>query len=277
MKFRYLGTAAAEGWPAVFCNCDNCMRAKKAGGRNLRTRSQAIMNDDLLIDLPADTFAHALDNRLDLSACRYLLVTHSHLDHFQPQDLFMRFEGCYSHALTEETMTMIGSKDVLNVWKRYQELYKEDPVKSVDTQAIGLYETMKFGRYTITALPANHMPSEEAHVYAIDDGTAKILYLHDTGILEDGVFEHLSTMGFRADFVSFDCTFVTLPGSGGHLGLDTCIQTRDALAGKGIIDKSTILCINHFSHNGGPIYDELVPIAEKDGFLTAYDGMEINI
>ena len=91
------------------------------------------------------------------------------------------------------------------------------------------------------------------------------------------MFEHLSTMGFRADFVSFDCTFVTLPGSGGHLGLDTCIQTRDALAGKGIIDKSTILCINHFSHNGGPIYDELVPIAEKDGFLTAYDGMEINI
>ena len=51
MKFRYLGTAAAEGWPAVFCNCDNCMRAKKAGGRNLRTRSQAIINDDLLLSL----------------------------------------------------------------------------------------------------------------------------------------------------------------------------------------------------------------------------------
>ena len=60
MKFRYLGTAAAEGWPAVFCNCDHCHRAKKAGGRNIRTRSQALINDDLLIDFPSDSYHHAL-------------------------------------------------------------------------------------------------------------------------------------------------------------------------------------------------------------------------
>ena len=27
MKLRYLGTAAAEGWPAVFCRCPHCDRA----------------------------------------------------------------------------------------------------------------------------------------------------------------------------------------------------------------------------------------------------------
>ena len=30
MKFRYLGTAASEGWPALFCNCEYCLKAKKA-------------------------------------------------------------------------------------------------------------------------------------------------------------------------------------------------------------------------------------------------------
>ena len=54
MHFQYLGTAAAEGWPAVFCNCPLCKRAALLGGRNIRTRSQALINKDLLIDLPPD-------------------------------------------------------------------------------------------------------------------------------------------------------------------------------------------------------------------------------
>lgn len=28
MKLLYLGTAAAEGWPAPFCQCDNCKAAR---------------------------------------------------------------------------------------------------------------------------------------------------------------------------------------------------------------------------------------------------------
>ena len=27
MKLTYLGTAAAEGFPAVFCNCEHCREA----------------------------------------------------------------------------------------------------------------------------------------------------------------------------------------------------------------------------------------------------------
>ena len=51
MKVTFLGTAAAEGFPAVFCNCRFCKEARVLGGKNLRTRSQSIVNDDLLIDL----------------------------------------------------------------------------------------------------------------------------------------------------------------------------------------------------------------------------------
>lgn len=43
MKITYLGTAAAEGFPAMFCNCEYCREAKKLGGKNIRTRSQAII------------------------------------------------------------------------------------------------------------------------------------------------------------------------------------------------------------------------------------------
>ncbi len=45
MKLQYLGTAAAEGWPALFCDCYSCRRARIAGGRNIRTRSQAMLGE----------------------------------------------------------------------------------------------------------------------------------------------------------------------------------------------------------------------------------------
>ena len=33
MKIHYLGTAAAEGWPALFCDCENCRRARIEKGK----------------------------------------------------------------------------------------------------------------------------------------------------------------------------------------------------------------------------------------------------
>ena len=68
MKLTYLGTAAAEGWPAAFCNCDGCRAARRLGGRNIRTRSQALVDDALLLDFPCDAWLHALRQGLDFCA-----------------------------------------------------------------------------------------------------------------------------------------------------------------------------------------------------------------
>ena len=65
MKLTYLGTAAAEGFPALFCHCPHCNEARNLGGKSIRTRSQALINDDLLIDLPADTYHHMLKNGIE--------------------------------------------------------------------------------------------------------------------------------------------------------------------------------------------------------------------
>lgn len=56
MKITYLGTAAAEGIPALFCSCDVCKKSMELGGRNIPTRSQAIIDDTLPIDFPCDTY-----------------------------------------------------------------------------------------------------------------------------------------------------------------------------------------------------------------------------
>ena len=239
MKFRYLGTAASEGWPALFCNCEYCLKAKKLGGKNLRTRSQAIVNDDMLIDFPGDTFAHMLATGMDFSKVRWCLVTHSHCDHFVPIDLCFHAEGCYAHNMTEKQLTVIGNEAVKAHFDRDNPSYGEGNGATA-MEVIPLYQPRQYGKYTVTALRANHMPSEEAHIYIISDGEKTMLYLHDTGLLFDETWDYLIKSNTKADFVSYDCTFVALPSGGGHMGLDSCTVTRDRFLKEGIIDNHTI-------------------------------------
>ena len=83
MKLKYLGTGAAEGVPSMFCQCANCKKSRALGGRNLRTRSQALVNDELLIDFNADSYWHFIQYNIDWERVCGCIITHSHPDHFQ--------------------------------------------------------------------------------------------------------------------------------------------------------------------------------------------------
>ena len=82
MIIKFLGTGAAEGIPAMFCACRACKNALKAGGRNIMTRSQMLINDDLLIDFNTDTYSHFIKIGKTLADIECILITHSHTDHF---------------------------------------------------------------------------------------------------------------------------------------------------------------------------------------------------
>ena len=90
MKITYLGTGAAEGIPALFCNCEYCRGARARGGREIRSRAQTLIDGELSLDFPPDCFYHSALLGADLSAVKYLLVTHSHMDHFYAHDFILR-------------------------------------------------------------------------------------------------------------------------------------------------------------------------------------------
>ena len=96
MKIKYLGTAAAEGIPGIFCECETCKRAAALGGRNIRTRSQAIIDDTLLIDFPADTYMHYLKWGVPINKIKACIITRSHADHLYLLEIEMRKRG-FSH------------------------------------------------------------------------------------------------------------------------------------------------------------------------------------
>ena len=71
-ELRFLGTAASEAYPDAFCDCANCCRAREVGGRSLRRRSAALIDDVLLIDFGPDLMAAALMDSLSLAQVRVL-------------------------------------------------------------------------------------------------------------------------------------------------------------------------------------------------------------
>lgn len=270
MKLTYLGTAAAEGFPAVFCNCKFCREARRLGNKNIRTRSQAIVDDTLLIDLPADTYHHFLVNGIEGDKIENLLVTHSHGDHFYPTELSMR-HGAYAHAMRAKSLGIYCGE---GVWTRLS----QQPAPNLSISRISPFESVQVGDYKVTALPARHAPGDGALFYIIEGGR-RLLYAHDTGYFYEEVFEFFEKQRICFDLVSLDCTNVDIPVSdeGHHMGIDNLERLCARLGSIGAIDAHTTVVINHFSHNANPLQHVLEARVADKGWLVSYDGMSIEV
>lgn len=267
MDITYLGTSAAEGFPAIFCNCSYCNEARRLGGKNVRTRSQALINQNLLIDFPADTYAHFLQNGIRGDAIEYLLFTHAHMDHFYSKDLFLR-EGFYAHNMIAPTLKVFCPKTVY-------ESFDNSP-KNVDITMLEAYKTVEIGAYKITPLPARHMFGSEAFIYIIQEEKT-LLYAHDTGYFYDEVFDYIENQKIAFDMVSLDCTNVDIPISdeGSHMGFPNIERVLHRLHAIGAIKESTVKYVNHFSHNGNPIHEILEKRAKEYDCFVSYDGCHV--
>lgn len=281
MKFRYLGTAAAEGWPAVFCQCEFCKQAERLGGKDIRTRAQAIINDDLLLDLPPDTYMHKLRHGLDLTKIQYLLITHCHMDHFYPQELSVRGSG-YSHNMASPDIHIYCAQETKDFFYRCSgwELDKASD-DAMHWHILTPFEAVQAGPYRITPLPANHMSAgHQPFVYHIEDeaGTS-VFYLHDSGYYAPEVWDYFKSLKKPADLISFDTTSgeIDTHCGGGHLGLPDVVRVRDEMKTIGMVDDHTHCVINHFSHNGHLLHHQLEAAANPLGFDVSYDGKLIEL
>lgn len=275
MKLKYLGTAAAEGYPAMFCDCENCRKAMKTGGKNIRSRSQAIIDGELLIDFPCDTYLHCLHNNINLHDIRNCLITHVHRDHLYPVDLIY-FKPGFSHPAEDYMLNIYGSVDMEQTLAG---VLPESVKKHLTCTVVNPFERFQVGKYEVVALKAYH-GTENPYIYSVSDGEKTILYAHDTDLFKEETWEYMKKANMHFDLVSMDCTegaYEELDYHG-HMCLGRNIKCRDRMLEEKLIDENTVVILNHFSHNGkNSNYDEFAPIAEENGFVVSFDGMEIDI
>lgn len=285
MKLQFLGTSAAEGIPALFCNCPACQYAYKTGGKEIRMRAGAMLDDVIKIDFGPDSYAQMLANHLDYTRVHALLVTHSHPDHLAVDELGYR-QPSFSHLTDERMLTVYGNAAVGK---------KIAPRLSarIGFQQLTAFETVEIEGYQVTPLQAVHYlhrePNppqenlvtfegktysrmEQAFIYLIEKEGKRLLYAHDCAGFTAEDLDFLA--GKRLDLVTLDCTYGgNAPKSVGHMGYAEDLKCREQLKQRGAADDKTIFVANHFSHNGVRPYADMQALLP--GFIISYDGMVI--
>ena len=285
MKIQYLGTAAAEGWPALFCRCPACAEARKSGGKNIRTRSQAIIDDRLLIDYPCDTYMHMIRHNLDLPNIKSCIVTHTHEDHFYPAEMVMRGPW-FAIGIDEEPFTVYGNDDLMKIMDQRRERDgKEGQIPGyIESKELVEYVRTEIEGYGVTPMLAEHHHPEKCFIFLIEKDGKTMLYGNDTAIFPEATWNFLAGKKPYLNLVSLDCTFLLGKNGATHMAIEGCLEVRDRLVAMGCADENTVFVVNHFTHHGGidPVtgkvylHDDLEALMAQHNFLVAYDGKTVS-
>ncbi|ANX13808.1 carbon-phosphorus lyase [Fictibacillus arsenicus] len=267
MKLHILGTAASEGFPALFCRCEHCLKARQLGGKNIRTRTSAIIDDTIKIDFPPDTLHHVLCDALDLSKIEHLLFTHTHHDHFYPEDLNMRLPG-YAHGV-KYPLHIHGNDAALA--KCSQTLKKQN--EHVKLHLLKPFQTHQIGDALVTPLLADHNQIETCLLFHIKKGNTSLLYGHDTGWFPDETWIWLENT--KVDIALLDCTNGNLQEYRNHMNVNAVIETKNRLQQSNVLSDQSKVYVTHFSHNIGLLHEDLIQIFQPHDIEVAYDGLII--
>ena len=74
-QIQILGSAAAEGIPAIFCNCRVCREAWQNGGKDIRMRAAYKINEHVRIDFGPDSIAQEYRYQLHSENLKHLFIT----------------------------------------------------------------------------------------------------------------------------------------------------------------------------------------------------------
>lgn len=261
----------------MFCDCEVCQNAVIGGGKDLRTRSQALVNDDLLIDFGMDTATHAVKYGINLANLQNVLITHSHFDHFFPQE-FLNRTARLSHSVENKVINIYGNQAVKDKFFKVLEGDIDSyAMQRINIVVLQLFQPCKIGKYTVTPLAARHMKAEQAFLYVISCGEKSILYGNDTGEIGEESYEFLKNKQ-QLNLVSLDCgEALNQTGTYGHMNLLECASVKNRLAEIGALAHDCQYILNHISHNSGGLHDQIQSQATKQGFSVAYDGLKLDV
>lgn len=281
MKIQYLGTAAAERIPAVFCNCPTCQRALKAGGKNIMTHSQVLVDDTLLVDLSSDTWQHFMKLGKTLESIGHVLFTHSHFDHFSMTEILSRSTGM-AKDVTAEVLHIYASEDLLKMIReslaKCTEKKREQMQSRIAMHKLDYYVPAEICGFTVTPFPATHAGEENAMIFLIEKDGKCFFYGNDTGVFTTQIDDYLAANKKHIDLLSLDCTKGNQPFTyAHHMSMAEGRSIADRFFARGLLDERSLLYYTHFSHNCMNIHDELAQIAKDYGFSVTHDGLALEI
>lgn len=285
MKLRFLGTAAAEGIPALWCDCECCRRSRELGGKNLRHRCSYCIDSDTLVDFGPDSFSRTLECNINLAFVKRLIVTHPHSDHLLSDEFIYRSMPRFCGAAPAGNLDLLCSREVLREFLRGvlsspgAGAPAYDPYGDMRLSPIVLTggEWAASGDVEVLPIPATHAPGLGAMIFAIRRGGKCLLIANDTAFLQETSWAMLE--GVKLDMAVIECTTNFLHPDAGrtHMGVNTTVRFRDRLSEMGCLAPGAPVYVTHFSHNGGGTHDDLSRFFEPHGMSVAWDGLSVEV
>jgi phosphoribosyl 1,2-cyclic phosphate phosphodiesterase len=284
MIVTFLGTSAANAYPEAFCRCQNCRRARDLGGPSLRKRSAILVDGDLLIDLGPDIMSACQVHGCSLTGVRYCLQTHGHADHFDPSHLLSRSPGYgvvgaprlhfYSSPGTLRLAEQLLARDLAPYGLRDREAGDK---LNLEIHAIEPFQAVTFGRYRVTAFPANHDPTLDPLLYAVEAQESCLFYGTDTAALSEEAWQGLHRHHLQFDLVILDHTYGPNQADSDHLSAQGVIEHAARMHAEGLLADGARALATHIAHEGNPVHPELVEFASAHGYGIAYDGLTVRL
>ncbi|GGI45115.1 hypothetical protein GCM10008018_10480 [Paenibacillus marchantiophytorum] len=269
MEVQFLGTAAFEGIPSLFCQCSTCKQARERGGKNMRSRTSVIIDQVLKVDFPPDTLYHSHRYGLDMNSIQDLLITHSHSDHLYAEDMAIRAEG---YAQSGDKAIHVYGHDLpfrlcfqaLNGLEHNYQFHRVLPFVPIKTQTA-----------MIVPLLADHDQLETCLLYYIEKDGKAILYGNDSGWFPEQTWAWLKDK--KLDLAILECTTGKSSHRNNHMNVDAVLETKAWMEANGVLKEGAPVLVTHFSHNAGLLHEDLLGIFEPHGIQVAYDGLIVQL
>lgn len=292
MKVYVLGTGAGESYPGLWCTCQNCSYARAHGGKNIRSNSAVLINDDLLIDMPASALQNAARWGIPLDQVKTLLVTHPHTDHFSADHLWERLYPSSFEQLAREDiigkrsapctsplplMDIYGTSFVGRAIERSEDLPLPREEYHYQFHEISGGARFETNGYQVTALASQHGKEGFTVNYIIERDGVSLLYATDTGGYDEDTLTEIFAHRYQCVFLEATMGNIPLSGPAGHMNLEKSEGFLALLREKGCLDDASQTYLTHLSPHWTPPHDVLAPAMEQKGIGVAYDGQIIEI
>lgn len=279
MNITFLGTAAANAYPEAFCHCPRCVQARQLGGKSLRKRSAALINTDLLIDLGPDIMVAAMMHGCPLTNVRYCLQTHAHADHLDMSHLLSRSReyGTVGAPLLHFYASEATMRCAAQLLERDCDLFnaKHRERLNLAIHVVEAGQSFLAGPYQVMAFTANHDPTVESLLYAIQADGQTFFYGTDTAVLPEETWQTFHRRKLRFNSVTLDHTYGPEQPGSDHLSAHQVIEHAARMKEEGLLAEQARVLGTHIAHEGNPTYPELSDFAARHGYEIAYDGLVV--
>lgn len=268
MNIRLLGTGAADGIPAMYGNDEVSAYARLHGGKDVRTRSAALIDGVLKIDLGPDTAVQMQQYGLEARDWTALIFTHSDDDHINVNEL--QYALFPFTDLDHLPYTVYGNAVVLG---KIRARYPDWPMELVETHSNVCFE---HGPYRVTPVRARHIPCEDCHNLIIQRDGKTFFYATDTGVFHEETLQYLKR--FTIDAMVIECTdgFCTQDYEG-HLDIKECLAMVNRMRRDGTLRADAQIITTHHSVRGLARHCDLEAALRPHGIEPGYDGLTFEV